>query len=147
MPTFSRASDALVQYGTDYLTAVFRSTSVLTVSAAHGSCAINGLPLSSLSIPLGQVGNLTYQLEALPDPGYVFSHWTTDDPFNVWIADSQSPLTSFQLNGSAALTPHFVRSPRSVAVAVTVMGHGAVTLNAADTVSGSATLSLGPTTY
>jgi hypothetical protein len=147
MSDFANQSHVLVQYGNAYLTAVFASTPVLRIGphGAGGGFAIDGRAvLGNVSLP--QVGNVTHQLEALPNPGYVFSNWTVGNPNVAWVANATSPLTSIQVNGSAAVTPHFVRSTASASVGFAASG-GSIAFNGGAAMSGAHSLAVTPGTF
>ena len=147
MSDFSESSFVLVQYGSDYLTAVFSSVPVLHSggTGAGGGFAINGHDVVG-SISLPQVGNVVYQLEAVTNPGYIFSHWSVHNAGEVWIADLGAAITSIQVNGSTTVTAHFVRS--STAESVSFVAHGGTILfDATDSFSGKSKISVTPGTY
>jgi len=134
MTNFSQASDVLVQYGDDYLTAVFSSTPILSgpLPILKGTFAIDGQRVVG-SISLPQVGDQNCQLEALPTFNYTFSHWTVRNPRAAWIADPQAEITTVQVNWSTELYPHFVLT--SARDSVTLGGTAGGILTVDDTVS------------
>lgn len=146
MTDWAASSEVLVQYSNSYLTAAFSADPVVTAGAVTGGgIAVNGNSVGT-SVTLPQVGNLVYNLAALPDPGFTFSYWSVGNPAHAWIADPMASLTTFQLNGSVTIVPHYVVSATAYSVGVSSHG-GTVLVNGAMSVSGSATLSLDPTTY
>jgi hypothetical protein len=147
MTDFSATSNVLVQYGADYLTAVFSSVPVLHSggSGARGGFALNGqLVRGSISLP--QVGDLTYQLEAVTNPGFAFTDWTVQNPGKAWVENLAAPITSIQMNGTTTLTAHFVRS--SVLDPVEFVAHGgAILFDGNLSFLGTSTDSVTPGTY
>ena len=147
MTNYSQTSYVLVQNGSDYLTAAFSADPVLTQgNAGHrGGFAINGA-LVSHSIALPQIGNLVYQLEAIPKAGFVFTHWSVNNSSLAWIADLHAPMTSVQVNASANVTPHYAASKTAVSLGLFAHG-GSIVFNAIQTVQGHATFLTAPGTY
>ncbi|MGA8276232.1 MAG: hypothetical protein WB789_06450 [Thermoplasmata archaeon] len=147
MSNFSASSYALVQYGPDYLTAVFSSVAVLHQggNSAKGGFAIDGHAVHG-SVHLPQVGNLDYQLEAVANPGSTFAYWTVGNGGAAWIANLTDSITSILVNGSTTVTPHFVASPATDSVRFVAHG-GTIHFDAVDSLSGSRTVSVSPGTY
>jgi hypothetical protein len=147
MTNWSATSDVLLQHGNDYVTAVFSSVPVLTVphALAGGGFAIDGTHVVG-NVSLPQVGNLTYQLEAVTNPGFTFSHWTVSNPSHAWVASSTAAITSLQVNGSATVTPHFVGHPANASVGFTAHG-GSILFNSISTVTGTGSVSVSPGTF
>ena len=147
MTDYSNRSHLLVQYGNDYLTAVFSSTPDVRAggSGAGGGFALDQRPVVG-NVTLSQVGNLTYQLESVPNPGYTFSHWTVGNPARAWVADPTAATTSIQVNGSVTLTPHFVRSSATASVKFASRG-GSLEFNVVDSFTGTNTVSVSTGTF
>ncbi|MCI4373074.1 MAG: hypothetical protein L3K02_05470 [Thermoplasmata archaeon] len=145
MSNWSQSSDVLVQYGSDYLTAVFSAAPVLTAgSAVGGATALNGVLLSTQTLP--QVGNLNYSLEAEAHPGYAFSQWAVSNTAKGWVGNPLGPITTIQVNGSVTVTPTFVAS--TAVASVSFSSHGGRTIfNIGSRISGSATIMVTPGTY
>ncbi|MCI4355956.1 MAG: hypothetical protein L3K18_02270 [Thermoplasmata archaeon] len=140
-------SQFVAQYGNDYLTAVFSSTPVVRSggSGVGGGFALDDrLVVGNVTLP--QVGNITYQLESVPNSGFTFSHWSVGNPSQAWVANLTSPTTSIQINGSVTLTPHFVRSATSASVVSRANG-GTIEFNAVDSWNGTNTVVVSPGTY
>ncbi|MFI5414944.1 MAG: hypothetical protein ACHQ16_04670, partial [Candidatus Lutacidiplasmatales archaeon] len=147
MTNWSASSDVLLQRGNDYVTAVFSSVPVLTVPRplAGGGFAIDGTDVVG-NVSLPQVGNLTYQIEAVTNPGFTFTHWTVTTTANAWVVNPTSAITSIQVNGSTTVTPHFVGHPANASVGFTAHG-GSILFNAVRSVTGTSSVSVTPGTF
>jgi hypothetical protein len=147
MTDFSQQSHVLVQYGNDYLTAVFSSNPVLRVggSGVGGGLALDDRAVAG-TVTLPQVGNSVYQLESVPTSGFAFSGWSVGNPAHAWVADPSAATTSIQVNQSVVVTPHFVRSSATDAVTFRANG-GAVQFNAGPSSPGTSTVTVSPGTY
>jgi hypothetical protein len=148
MTEFTVASYVLVQYGSDYLTAVFSASPTLLVggTGGGGALAINGQEVFG-STTLPQVGNQVYQLEAITNPGFSFTHWTVENPGAAWVADLSSPLTSILVNGSTVVAPHFVHSSSPASLVAFTAHGGSISFDGLYTVTGTHSLSVTPGTY
>jgi hypothetical protein len=146
MTDYRQSSIVLAQPSAIYLTAAFSSAPLVTNAATHGFFVLNGVRVtSSASFP--QVGDSSYVLEAVADPGYVFSHWTVGNPHDAWIASFRSPITSIQLNSSVHLGPVFVPEALTATMSFTAFG-GSIQFNVVDTFRGHTTLGdVGAGTY
>ncbi len=132
MTNFSESSNILVQYGDDYVTAVFSSVPVLQDSprgSGSGYFEINGQPTTGPNISLPEVGNVTYQLEAFPSIDSTFSHWSVQNRKDAWIANLSAPLTSIQVNGSTTISPHFTAAPHRDSFHFVMNGQGVVSID------------------
>jgi hypothetical protein len=136
---FGPNSTVLVQNGSDWLTAAFSSDPVLADAGVHGSFALNGALIAS-TVTLPQVGDKSYQVEAVPNAGYRFVAWNASPSSNLTVAHSGSSVSAILVDGSARLTPIFALSVAPSATISFVAHGGTIGFNVLNSFHGSAKL-------
>lgn len=121
--------------GTDTMIAHFKPNNLvdLTVLVSpnlSGKVNLNGTLINNYPFDSSYTAGTAFGIIAIPEPGFVFSHWTLNN--NTILPDTLSDTATFTLNASDTLTAFFDSVPQTLVnltVDVSPAGSGKVNLS------------------
>jgi List-Bact-rpt repeat protein len=140
MSHFTATTEVVLQNGSGWVYALFRSTPAVALAVAgsgSGQIAFAGT-VQTGTVTLSQVEASTYPVVALPASGSFFAGWSVSNPANLSVADSTSPVTAVTVHRSGTLTATFTTGSAET-IGFQAVGPGSILWNFNQLYSGSTT--------